>query len=406
MLSSLFDIAYLFKLRGKDIPYNPVFLSYALISHSKACLFIDEQKVSLEIKQSLEAQGVTLLPYEKIYSILKTLTGSILLDPNKINYALYVCIDKSVKIFKSENPTTLMKAIKNPVEIENTKRIHLQDGVAFCKFMIAFKKQMKNQTSSELQAQDLLESFRKEQKDYLEPSFSIICAYQENAAMMHYSATLQSNKTIRNEGLLLIDSGGQYLGGTTDITRTLVLGSLSKEAKYHFTLALKSHIALASVCFLRGCRGISLDILARKPLWDVGLDYKCGTGHGVGYMLNVHEGPNSFRYNMNPNFISAELKEGMITTNEPGIYLENQYGIRHENEMLTVFSHQNEYGEFLKFEPITYVPFDIDGIDASLLTSQEKQWLNDYHQMVYEKISPYLNDQEKETFKEYTKELY
>lgn len=406
LLSSLDDIAYLFNLRGKDIPYNPVFLSYALISHSKAYLFIDEQKVSLEIKQSLEAQGVTLLPYEKIYSVLKTLTGSILLDPNKINYALYVCIDKSVKIFKSENPTTLMKAIKNPVEIENTKRIHLQDGVAFCKFMIAFKKQMKNQTSSELQAQDLLESFRKEQKDYLEPSFSTICAYQENAAMMHYSATLQSNKTIRNEGLLLIDSGGQYLGGTTDITRTLVLGSLSKEAKYHFTLALKSHIALASVCFLRGCRGISLDILARKPLWDVGLDYKCGTGHGVGYMLNVHEGPNSFRYNMNPNFISAELKEGMITTNEPGIYLENQYGIRHENEMLTVFSHQNEYGEFLKFEPITYVPFDIDGIDASLLTSQEKQWLNNYHQMVYEKISPYLNDQEKETFKEYTKELY
>lgn len=405
LISSLDDIAYLFNLRGNDIPYNPVFLSYALISQQKALLFVDLKKVSLDLQKSLNDKGVTLYPYEKIYSILKTLNGSILLDPNKINYALYVCLDKNIKIFKSENPTTHMKAIKNQTEIENSKKVHIQDGVAFIQFMHYIKTHIQERTFTELEAEELLLKYRQKQKDFQQLSFSTICAYKEHGAIMHYSATPTSNYTIQNEGLLLIDSGGQYVGGTTDITRTLAFQNITQEEKYHFTLALKSHIDLAKVVFLRGCRGISLDILARKPLWDVGLDYKCGTGHGIGYMLNVHEGPNSFRYNMNVNSISAELKEGMITTNEPGVYIANSHGIRHENEMLTVFSFENEYGQFLKFEPLTFVPFDLDGIDVSMLDASQKQWLNQYHHLVYETVKDYLTIEEKEWLKRYTREV-
>lgn len=394
LIASLDDIAYLFNLRGNDIPCNPVFLSYALIEKDSVLLFIDEQKLSIETRKSLEDKGVTILPYQKIYNILKMISGSILLNPNKINYALYGCLGKKVMIYKDENPTTLMKAIKNKVEIENTKRIHIQDGVAFTKFMYQIKTRIATETFTELSASEMLLNYRKAQKDYLEPSFETICAYKEHGAIMHYSANEQSNKKITNEGLLLIDSGGQYTGGTTDITRTLAFEKITDEEKYHFTLALKSHIALANAKFLRGCRGISLDILARKPLWDANLDYKCGTGHGVGYMLNVHEGPNSFRYNMSELAISAVLKEGMITTNEPGVYIAQSHGIRHENEMLTVFSHANENGEFLKFEPITYAPFDLDGVDVNLLSMDEKKWLNDYHQMVYQTLKDDLTKEE------------
>ncbi len=401
LIASLDEIAYLFNLRGKDIPYNPVFFAYALISQTDAILFIDKHKLTKKVKESLENQGVKIFGYQKVYSILKMIHGSILLNPDKTNFALCGCLGKKVHVYKYENPITLMKAIKNKVEIENSKRVHVEDGIAFTKFMYQIKNRISKENFTELSASDLLLSYRKKQKDYMEPSFETICAYKEHGAMMHYSATNESNKTITNEGLLLIDSGGQYYGGTTDITRTLVFKNITKEEKYHFTLALKSHIDLASAIFLRGCSGTSLDILARKPLWDVNLDYKCGTGHGIGYMLNVHEGPNSFRYNSN----SAILKEGMITTNEPGIYLENKYGIRHENEMLTVYSHTNEMGEFLKFEPITYVPFDLDGIEVDMLTDKEKEWLNNYHQMVYETLKDKLTKKEAEWLKKVTRRI-
>ncbi len=385
LISSLDDIAYLFNLRGSDILHTPVFLSYALISKKDAVLFIDERKVPQEVKESLESHNVTLMSYDKVYSVIKTLDDSILVDESRINFALFTCIPKNMKIYKSINPTTMMKAIKNQVEIENIYRTHIEDGIAFVNFW--YDLMHSNKSFTELDVEQLLLSYRKQQPDFMDESFDPIVAYKDHAALMHYKATQKSNVQIKNKGLLLIDSGGQYMGGTTDITRTLAMGNISDIERYHTTLVLKSHIDLAKVVFLRGCQGMTLDILARKPIWDANLDYKCGTGHGIGYMLSVHEGPNSFRYGGS----STELKEGMITTNEPGIYIEGSHGIRLENEMLTVFSHENEWGQFLKFEPLTFVPFDIDCIDVSMLDKEEINWLNNYHQMVYETLKEHVN---------------
>ncbi len=248
---------------------------------------------------------------------------------------------------------------------------------------------------SEMSVQSKLQVLRSEQENYLEDSFDTICAYKDHAAMMHYSSKPETNVAIKNEGMLLIDSGGQYLEGTTDITRTFVLGPISEEEKYWFTKALRGHIRLSDAHFLFGCSGINLDILARGPLWDKDMDYQCGTGHGVGHLLNVHESPNGFRWRVLPHRNEmCVLDEGMITSNEPGVYCEGKFGIRHENEMVVVKGNTNNYGQFMHFEPLTFVPFDLDGIDVSLLTNEEKAWLNNYHKEVFEKISPYLTSDE------------
>ena len=299
-----------------------------------------------------------------------------------------------------------MKAVKNETEIRNIRNAHIKDGVAFTKFLYWLKNRIGKETISEMSASDYLERCRQEQELFSDLSFDTISAYGANAAMMHYAATAETNATLRQEGFLLVDSGGHYLDGSTDITRTISLGNLTREQKELFTAVCRCNLNLAAAKFLYGCRGTNLDILARGPLWSLGLDYKCGTGHGIGYFLNVHEGPNAFRWRR-----SAEpdgdcvLEEGMITTDEPGIYLEGSYGIRTENEILCRKAEKNEYGQFMEFEIITYAPIDLDAILPEEMTAKERGLLNEYHKMVYEKLSPCLESEEREWLRRYTREI-
>ena len=404
LITVLDDIAWTTNLRGNDIPCNPVFLSYLLIDMDKAYLYVDLDKITPEVKTYLNEAGVDIKDYSSINDDLSLLKGSTWLDPNKVNYSLSSHIFTK-KIYK-DNPTLLMKAIKNDVEVNNLKLAHIKDGVALTKFMYWIKKNAGKTPISEVSAQNYLYDLRSKQPNYIEPSFTTICAYKEHAAMMHYSANEESDVPISNEGMLLVDSGGQYYEGTTDVTRTFILGKISKGEKHHFTLALQSNLNLNDAIFLEGCRGINLDILARGPIWDELIDYKCGTGHGVSYLMNVHEGPNGFRWKIVPERNdSAILVKNMITTDEPGIYLENKYGIRHETELLCVEKGESEFGKFLGFECITLCPFDLDGINVDELTAKQKRLLNSYHQKVYDILSPYMDEEEKIFLKEYTKAI-
>ena len=406
ILTTLDDIAWLFNVRGNDIEYNPVVLSYAVITLEKAYLFIDQNKLDGPILKQLETDHITVMNYNDIYEFVKTFTSkeTILLNPRKVNYAIYQSVNQSIKIIDVVNPTVLNKAIKNPVEIENLKKAHIKDGVAFTKFMYWVKNKIGTCELTELSASDYLEDRRKEQEGYIELSFDTICAYKANAAMMHYSANADSNAVLEAEGLLLVDSGGQYYEGTTDITRTLALGEISPDIKQHFTAVVRSMLNLASAKFLYGCIGMNLDILARGPIWDMDLDYKCGTGHGVGYLLNVHEAPNGFRWKKVPERDdSCVIEEGMVTTDEPGIYIEGSHGIRIENELVCRKGEKNEYGQFMYFEHLTFAPIDLDAIDISALTIIDKKRLNDYHAEVYSKLSPYLTVEEQSWLKNYTK---
>ena len=408
LLTSLEDQAWLYNLRGNDVPHTPVFLSYTYITNENVTLFIDQNKIDLEVNKYLDRESITVKPYFDIYEYVKTIKGkNILIDPNKVNYSLYNSLFEQNNITFDTNPTLLLKAIKNETEIENIKMAHIKDGLCVTRFMKYLKEKfIEGDKLTEISLSDYIANLRKETKGYVDLSFNTICAFNEHGAMMHYSATEESNYDVDKPGFLLIDSGGHYLEGTTDITRTYALGSISKEMKKHYTLVLKAVIGLASAVFMKGCRGINLDILARGPIWKELLDYKCGTGHGVGYLLSVHEAPNGFRWKIVPERNdSAILEPGMVTTDEPGIYLENKYGIRIENELLCVNAGTSPFGEFLKFETITYAPIDLDAVDVSLLNDEEKKWLNDYHKMVYEKLASELNDEEKEFLKQYTREI-
>ena len=291
------------------------------------------------------------------------------------------------------------------MEISNTILAHIKDGVAFTKFMYWLKTRIGKETVTEFLAGEYLEKMRREQEHFLENSFDTICAYGQNAAMMHYQAAREDNLVLQPTGFLLVDSGGHYLEGTTDITRTIALGALTGQMKKHFTAVLRANLQLSSAKFLYGCSGQNLDILARGPLWDLGLDYKCGTGHGVGHLLNVHEGPNSFRWKKREEEEEAVLEEGMITTDEPGVYLEGEYGIRIENELLCQKAEKNEYGQFMQFETITYAPIDLDAVNVNELTDREKKLLNSYHKKVYQVLSAYLTDEENDWLKEYTRTI-
>jgi Xaa-Pro aminopeptidase len=373
----------------------------------KAYLFIDEAKLNTEIKSELTSNGVILKPYEEIYEFVKTISNKevILLDSNKVNYSIYHNLG-DVKIIDSTNPSILMKATKNPVEIENLRKAHIKDGVAVTKFMYWVKNNVGKIPMTEISASDYLENCRKAQDGYLDLSFETICAYQANAAMMHYSATEDNNAELKPEGLLLVDSGGHYYEGSTDITRTIALGPVKEEQKMHFTAVLRSMLNLSNAKFLYGCIGLNLDILARGPIWDMNLDYKCGTGHGIGYLLNVHEAPNGFRWKKVPERDdSSVLEEGMVTTNEPGIYVEGSHGIRTENEIVCQKGEKNEYGQFMYFETITFAPIDLDAIDVTYLTPIDKKRLNKYHAQVYKKLSPYLTEEERDWLKIYTREI-
>ena len=402
------DIAWLLNMRGDDIPCFPVVLCYALIQQDEAYLYINSDRLSDDLKETFTHIHLTVKGYEDIYTDVKTLpaASTVLLDKANTNFRIVSSLPQGIQVIDQANPIVLMKAIKNPVELENTRRCHIRDGVAVTKFMYWLKSNVAKTKITEISAAQKLLEFRQEQEYFFEPSFNTIAAYQAHGAMMHYSANEESNAELAAEGLLLVDSGGQYLEGTTDITRTFVLGPISDECRFHFTVALRSMIALAKARFLYGCRGMNLDILARGPLWDLDLDYKCGTGHGVGHVLNVHESPNGFRWRVVPERNdSCVLEEGMIQSDEPGVYLEGRYGIRHENETVVRKGEKNEYGQFMYLETITFVPFDLDGIDGSLLTQYERQWLNDYHAEVYAKLVPYMNREEADWLKQATRPI-
>lgn len=407
LVGGLDDVSWLLNLRGHDVTCNPVALSFVLIDEKHTTLYIQKAALSEDIVALLEADGITLRPYEAIYDDLELYdSGTLWIDPKKTNAALVGCLNPQMPLLKEDLPIALMKAIKNPIEIACTKQAHIYDGVAVTKWMYWLKKTIKERDLDELEVQDYLEKMRAEQPGYIEPSFSTICAYNANAAMMHYQATKENYATIQAKGMLLVDSGGQYLKGTTDITRTLILGEVPDVFKKHFTLALRSMLRLQSACFLEGCTGLNLDILARGPLWDLNLDYQCGTGHGVGHLLNVHEGPNGFRWKVLANRNEmAVLKPGMITTNEPGVYIEGSHGVRHENELLCVFKEENAYGRFLTFEPITYAPIDLEGVQVELLERAEKEALNQYHALVYQTLAPYLEADVQAWLKDITRAL-
>lgn len=404
IITKIDEIAWLFNIRAHDIPHFPVALAYATIEKEKATLYIDASRLDDESKALFEQNQISVKLYNSIYEDVCSLQGPVLVDPHFVNSRLALLVQE--KLVEAIDPIVLMKAQKNATEIENTKWAHIKDGVACTKFMYWLKKNVKSQKITECSAQDQLQQYRKEQENYLEDSFNTICAYKEHAAMMHYSSTPETDVTLKPEGMLLVDSGGQYLEGTTDITRTFVLGKISEEEKHWFTLAMRSHIRLAKAHFLYGCRGLNLDILARGPLWDEDMDYQCGTGHGVGHLSNVHEAPNGFRWRIVPERNdSCVLEEGMIQSDEPGVYKEGEFGIRHENELLVVKGTNNFYGQFMHFEPLTFVPFDLDGIDTSKMTQDEIEWLNAYHAQVYDTLQPYLNDEEKDWLKNATRAL-
>ncbi|MCR5113009.1 MAG: aminopeptidase P family protein [Acholeplasmatales bacterium] len=408
IITVLDDIAWLLNLRGNDVEHTPVFLSFLVVKANETILFINKDKLNKDVKAYLKENKIKVKNYDDIYTYASELKDAkILIDLKRANYQLYSLIKDNNKIIDKPNPTVLKKSVKNETEIKNLREIHAKDGAAVAKLMYYVKtRYAKNLPLSEISASDYVAEQRAKIEGYVDLSFGTIAGFKDHGAMMHYSATPESNYTIKEPGFLLVDSGGHYLEGTTDITRTFGVGEITDEMKLHFTTVLKSVIALSQAVFLKGCNGQNLDILARGPIWKLLIDYKCGTGHGVGYLLSVHEAPNGFRWQIVPERNdSAKFQPGMITTNEPGIYLEDKYGIRTENEMLCINAGSNEFGEFLAFETITYCPIDLDCIDANLLSQDEKKWLNEYHAMVYKKISKYMTNMEKKWLKEYTKEI-
>lgn len=403
-ITTLDDIVWLLNIRGNDIPCNPVVLSYLAVTLDEIILFINPEVISAEVKAYLDGLGVIVRPYNDVYEYAMNVTDSrVLLETGKVNYALVNNLDETNKIIDKMNPTVVMKAKKNAVEIENLKDAHIKDGIAMTKFICWMKKNIGKVTMTECEAADMVDGMRKEQ-GALDQSFTTISAYGSNAAMCHYHAVPETCATLEPKGLYLIDSGGQYLEGTTDITRTFALGPVTEEEKEHFTLVLMSMLRLGHVKFLEGCSGLSLDYVARGPLWSRGLDYNHGTGHGIGYLLNVHERPVGIRYRIVPErHDSWPIMAGAVISDEPGLYIEGKHGIRTENQMYCAEAEKNEYGQFLKFEFLTYVPIDLDCVNVDIMEEQDIAYLNEYHAQVYEKIAPHLTEEEAEWLKEVTR---
>lgn len=408
LMSSLYDISWLLNVRGNDISYVPVVLSYLAVTENECIWFLQEEIIDDELKVYLEANNITTKPYESFYEYVATIKKreTVLVNLSAINYRVASALDSEIKIVNEIEPTTLFKAIKNKTEIDNTRRAHVKDAVAMCKFMYWLKTNVGKIPMTEISASDHLEKLRREQEGLLDLSFNTICGYDVHGAIVHYAATKETDIPLEPRSFLLVDSGGHYIEGTTDITRTFALGEVTQEMKECFTMICRSNMNLANMKFLYGCTGLNLDLAAREPLWEKELDFKHGTGHGVGYVLNVHEGPNGFRWRqVAERNDGGVLEEGMITTDEPGVYLEGKFGIRTENELVCCKGVKNEYGQFMYFENITYVPIDLDAIDPDLMTSVEKNRLNEYHKRVYEVVSPYLEGDELEFLKKYTRAI-
>lgn len=398
-LSALDEIAWTLNLRGSDVHCNPVIVSYLLITQNEVIYFISPEKVTQEVGAYLKEQSVSLRNYEEVEDYLKQFERkNLLIDPKKTNYAIYAAIHPQCTIICGESPVALLKAIRNEQEIAGIHAAMQRDGVAMVQFLKWLEESVPSGKETELSIDQKLHGFRAAQPLYMGESFDTIAGYKEHGAIVHYSATPESSVTLRPEGFLLLDSGAQYLDGTTDITRTIALGELSEEEKRDYTLILKGHIALAMAKFPAGTRGAQLDVLAHLPLWKQGMNFLHGTGHGVGHFLSVHEGPQSIRMNENP----IVLQPGMVTSNEPGVYKAGSHGIRTENLTLVCKDQEGMYGEYLKFETITLCPICKKGIIKELLTAEETDWLNNYHQTVYEKLSPNLRKEEREWLKRAT----
>lgn len=400
LLTSLDDIAWLLNIRGGDVAYNPVVRAYFLMSAGKkeeAILYAEQTAFPEEIKEHLQNDGVIIRPYAQIYEDVETLPDECVLlwDEKVINYTLLRRCNPQVKTVTTENLTLLPKAIKNPTEAENIKKAHIKDGVAVVRFLCWLEQAVPKGGVTEMGAAARLEQFRSEQEHYYGQSFAPIVGYGIHGAIVHYSATPDSDTELLPDNFVLIDTGGQYLEGTTDITRTIALGEPTAEQKKHYTAVLKGNLDLSSVKFPYECTGLNLDAIARRPLWELGLDYNHGTGHGVGYFLNVHEGPNAFRQRaVTGREQDTHFEEGMVTSDEPGVYLEGQYGIRLENLLLTKQAERRGSQQFMCFEPLTLVPFDLRAVDEAMLTRAEREYLNAYHKQVFDTISPYLDQEE------------
>lgn len=413
LMTALDEIAWLFNLRGNDIVNNPVFLSYALITQDEAYLYVQKEaikedtKMGKEVCAALAEAKVQVKEYAEFLQDVAALKNEkILLERKKASFAVCESIDASCRIIDEMNPCATMKAVKNATEIENMRKAHLKDGIAVTKFMYWLKHTIGTCDMTEMTAAHKIEELRAEQGNYIEPSFVTIAAYKENAAMCHYHPSDEVCKKLKPEGLLLVDSGGQYLEGTTDITRTYALGPLTEKEKEYYTIVAAAMLKVSTMKFLHGCRGINLDYTIREAFWKRGLDFAHGTGHGVGYLSNVHERPNGLRWKVVPERQdSAVIEPGMICSDEPGLYFAGDFGTRTENLILCVEDEKNEYGQFLKFEFLTKAPIDLEALDTRFMDDADIERLNTYHKDVYETISPYMNEEEKEWLKHVTREI-
>ena len=413
LMTALDEIAWLFNLRGNDIVNNPVFLSYALITQDEAYLYVQKEaikedtKMGKEVCAALAEAKVQVKEYAEFLQDVAALKNEkILLERKKASFAVCESIDASCRIIDEMNPCATMKAVKNATEIENMRKAHLKDGIAVTKFMYWLKHTIGTCDMTEMTAAHKIEELRAEQGNYIEPSLVTIAAYKENAAMCHYHPSDEVCKKLKPEGLLLVDSGGQYLEGTTDITRTYALGPLTEKEKEYYTIVAAAMLKVSTMKFLHGCRGINLDYTIREAFWKRGLDFAHGTGHGVGYLSNVHERPNGLRWKVVPERQdSAVIEPGMICSDEPGLYFAGDFGTRTENLILCVEDEKNEYGQFLKFEFLTKAPIDLEALDTRFMDDADIERLNTYHKDVYETISPYMNEEEKEWLKHVTREI-
>ena len=407
ILSMLSDIAWLMNLRGSDILCNPVFFSFVIITREEVRLYMEPLAVSDAAADALRAGGITVLPYDSFFDELKDLHGAVMIDRETSSELILQSLPEDMKIINDYSPVMKRKAVKNPVEMKGIHSAHLKDGVAMCKFLYWLKQAVSaGEAVTEISAAERLHAFRAEQELFMGDSFEAIVGYGPHAAIVHYCATPESDARLEPRGFVLIDSGGQYLDGTTDITRTIVLGPLTDKERALFTAVLRGHIDLARAVFPKGLNGANLDYLAHEPLWQMGLDYRHSTGHGVGHYLNVHEDPNEVYWDerdMIPPMPPFEV--GMLTSDEPGYYEDGAFGIRHESLLLTVPADKTDYGEFLQFEEVTLVPFDLEGIIPEQMQQDEIDYLNAYHETVYQKIAPYLSDAEREWLREATRNI-
>lgn len=405
LISKLDDIMWLYNVRANDVDCNPVALSYTFISMNEAILFIQKKAVTDEAAEFFRKNDIICKDYSEIVSFLESceLKGKVWCAEGDINYLLYKLITKRSEIVGKDNPTELLKAVKNPVELENIRKYYLLDSVALTKFLFWMKKNVGKVPMDEYSVAQKLDGMRAEIEDFIELSFDTISAYGPNAAMMHYEATENDKAEIKPEGFYLVDSGGQYMGATTDVTRTIAVGPVTDEMKKHFSKTVCGMLRLADTKFLYGCTGRNIDIMARQPLWECYIDYKCGTGHGIGYILNVHEGPQNVRWKFNSNITETVLESGMIVSDEPGVYIEGSHGIRIENILEIVNEVKNGDGQFMGFRHLTYVPIDLDAIDTAYMEPSDIQRLNDYHALVYQKLEPYFDGEEKKALREATR---